>query len=79
MIFLFLLGSKTGKFTKVVVSDCDTTKNECILKRNSSVSITIDFSLGKNKIFCFNKNMKNENLFIIYSWRCHIDQNCCSR
>ncbi|XP_065363394.1 NPC intracellular cholesterol transporter 2 homolog a [Calliphora vicina] len=41
-------GSKTGKFTKVVVSDCDTTKNECILKRNSSVSITIDFSLAED-------------------------------
>ncbi|XP_075156215.1 Niemann-Pick type C-2a [Haematobia irritans] len=38
-------GSKIGKFTKVVVSDCDTTKNECILKRNSTVSITIDFVL----------------------------------
>ncbi|TMW51033.1 hypothetical protein DOY81_003903 [Sarcophaga bullata] len=41
-------GSKTGKFTKIVVSDCDTTKNECILKRNSSVSITIDFSLAED-------------------------------
>ncbi|XP_005187474.1 NPC intracellular cholesterol transporter 2 homolog a [Musca domestica] len=41
-------GSKTGKFTKVSVSDCDTTKNECILKRNSTVSITIDFSLAED-------------------------------
>uniref|UniRef100_A0A1I8PDR9 MD-2-related lipid-recognition domain-containing protein n=1 Tax=Stomoxys calcitrans TaxID=35570 RepID=A0A1I8PDR9_STOCA len=41
-------GSKIGKFTKVLVSDCDTTKNECILKRNSTVSITIDFSLAED-------------------------------
>ncbi|KAL5278238.1 NPC2 family protein [Megaselia abdita] len=41
-------GSKGGKFTKVTVSNCDTTQKECILKRNSTASITIDFSLGED-------------------------------
>ncbi|XP_054087450.1 NPC intracellular cholesterol transporter 2 homolog a [Zeugodacus cucurbitae] len=40
-------GSKTGSFTKVLVSDCDTTKNECILKRNTTASITINFALNE--------------------------------
>ncbi|XP_067637324.1 NPC intracellular cholesterol transporter 2 homolog a [Eurosta solidaginis] len=40
-------GSKTGSFSKVAISDCDTTKNECILKRNTTASITIIFSLNE--------------------------------
>ncbi|XP_049310918.1 NPC intracellular cholesterol transporter 2 homolog a [Bactrocera dorsalis] len=40
-------GSKTGSFTKVIISDCDTTKNECILKRNTTASITINFALNE--------------------------------
>ncbi|KAL9874141.1 NPC intracellular cholesterol transporter 2 homolog a [Glossina fuscipes] len=41
-------GSKTGKFTSVYISDCDTTKHECILKRDSNVTIIIDFTLAEN-------------------------------
>lgn len=44
---LDFVGSKMGKFTRIEVSDCDTTKDECILKRNSDVSITIDFVLSE--------------------------------
>ncbi|XP_017474929.1 PREDICTED: protein NPC2 homolog [Rhagoletis zephyria] len=40
-------GSKTGSFNKVVISDCDTTKNECVLKRNTTASITINFALNE--------------------------------
>ncbi|XP_030384253.1 NPC intracellular cholesterol transporter 2 homolog a [Scaptodrosophila lebanonensis] len=40
-------GSKTGKFTRVVIEGCDTTKSECILKRNTTVSFSIDFSLAE--------------------------------
>uniref|UniRef100_A0A1A9ZLD8 MD-2-related lipid-recognition domain-containing protein n=1 Tax=Glossina pallidipes TaxID=7398 RepID=A0A1A9ZLD8_GLOPL len=43
-----IIGSKTGKFTSVYVSDCDTTKHECILKRDSNVTIIIDFTLAEN-------------------------------
>lgn len=40
-------GSKTGKFTQVIIEGCDTTKSECVLKRNSNVSITIDIALAE--------------------------------
>ncbi|XP_055914826.1 NPC intracellular cholesterol transporter 2 homolog a [Eupeodes corollae] len=41
-------GSKIGKFTKVVISGCDTTKNDCILKRNTSASISIELMLSED-------------------------------
>ncbi|SPP79323.1 NPC intracellular cholesterol transporter 2 homolog a [Drosophila guanche] len=40
-------GSKTGKFTRVVIEGCDTTKSECILKRNTTVSFSIDINLAE--------------------------------
>ncbi|XP_064535471.1 NPC intracellular cholesterol transporter 2 homolog a [Drosophila montana] len=40
-------GSKTGKFTQVTIEGCDTTKAECVLRRNTNVSITIDFALAE--------------------------------
>ncbi|XP_022226983.1 NPC intracellular cholesterol transporter 2 homolog a [Drosophila obscura] len=40
-------GSKTGKFTRVVIEGCDTTKSECILKRNTTVSFSIDITLAE--------------------------------
>ncbi|EDW78084.1 uncharacterized protein Dwil_GK24197 [Drosophila willistoni] len=40
-------GSKTGKFTRVAIEGCDTTKSECILKRNTTVSFSIDFALAE--------------------------------
>lgn len=38
-----LLGSTTGKFSKVTVSGCGETDTECVLLRNSVANITIDF------------------------------------
>ncbi|ALC38008.1 Npc2a [Drosophila busckii] len=40
-------GSKTGKFTQVTLEGCDTTKPECVLKRGTNSSITIDFALAE--------------------------------
>ncbi|XP_034101125.1 NPC intracellular cholesterol transporter 2 homolog a [Drosophila albomicans] len=40
-------GSKTGKFTQVIIEGCDTTKSECVLKRNTNVSISIDIALAE--------------------------------
>ncbi|XP_034472410.1 NPC intracellular cholesterol transporter 2 homolog a [Drosophila innubila] len=40
-------GSKTGKFTQVTIEGCDTTKAECVLKRNTNVSISIDIALAE--------------------------------
>ncbi|XP_023163946.2 NPC intracellular cholesterol transporter 2 homolog a-like [Drosophila hydei] len=40
-------GSKTGKFTQVTIEGCDTTKPECLLRRNTNVSISIDFALAE--------------------------------
>ncbi|KAH8255732.1 hypothetical protein KR038_009293, partial [Drosophila bunnanda] len=40
-------GSKTGKFTRVSIEGCDTTKPECILKRNTTVSFSIDLALAE--------------------------------
>ncbi|TDG43683.1 hypothetical protein AWZ03_009882 [Drosophila navojoa] len=40
-------GSKTGKFSQVTIEGCDTTKAECILHRNTNVSISIDFTLAE--------------------------------
>lgn len=64
--FFLRLGSKAGKFTKVTVSDCDTTKAACILHRNTTANIELDFELGKlvlatTKLFAthfFRKNHK---------------------
>ncbi|XP_015179114.1 PREDICTED: protein NPC2 homolog [Polistes dominula] len=36
-------GSKIGHFTKITISNCDTSKTACELVRNSNVSLTIDF------------------------------------
>lgn len=47
MFQLLFQGSQIGKFTKVVVSDCDTTKPYCILHRETNATIAIDFTTSK--------------------------------
>lgn len=47
--FLPNLGSKTGQFSKVKVSNCDESSNVCVLKRNTNATIELDFKLSKLK------------------------------
>lgn len=46
-LMLLFTGSKNGAYSNVEISDCDTTKSACILKRNTTASITIDFTTSK--------------------------------
>lgn len=43
------LGSEIGKFTKIMVSNCDETKPRCILKRGTNTSVAIEFTLSKSE------------------------------
>lgn len=50
-IYFQFTGSKMGRFTRVEVSDCDTSKSACVLKRQTNATISIDFELGMYKCF----------------------------
>lgn len=59
-----IIGSKIGKFSKVLVSDCDTTKSACILRRNTTANIALDFELGEDQhySYCDSKYFNNSKL-----------------
>ncbi|XP_011862437.1 PREDICTED: protein NPC2 homolog isoform X2 [Vollenhovia emeryi] len=41
-------GSKSGKFTEILVSGCEMTQENCILKRGTNASISIKFIPNKD-------------------------------
>ncbi|KAI4491129.1 hypothetical protein M0802_010439 [Mischocyttarus mexicanus] len=43
LLFNYFVGSKIGHFTKITISNCDTSKSACELVRNTNASIDIDF------------------------------------
>lgn len=46
-------GSKIGKYTNVTVTNCDNSGGDCILKRGSDATISINFTIGEFPLLLF--------------------------
>lgn len=47
-----IVGSESGKVTRISISDCDESSKVCLFKRFTNATIELDFELGTMFIAC---------------------------